>query len=138
MKEPDMYVLILILMHHVGFQLFHPGKIGLGLFFFIFSAIMGFKIQDKLGCSSFGFEGLAYIDVHSCTLLTVPNSMGNLKHLRYLDLSNNYRFKTLPNSMTKPQNLQTLKLSFCYALVELPRDFKKLVSLRHLYNYECS
>jgi Leucine-rich repeat (LRR) protein len=60
------------------------------------------------------------------------SSIGKLKHLRYLDLSENTNMKKLPNSLTSLQNLQTLRLSHCKSLKELPRDFKNLVNLRHL------
>ncbi|KAK9283487.1 hypothetical protein L1049_011733 [Liquidambar formosana] len=67
----------------------------------------------------------------------VLNSVGELKHLRYLDLSKT-DISTLPNSVCELQNLQTLKLNYCKLLTELPRHIKNLVSLRHLENYGCN
>uniref|UniRef100_A0A7N2N6Z4 Disease resistance protein RGA3 n=1 Tax=Quercus lobata TaxID=97700 RepID=A0A7N2N6Z4_QUELO len=60
------------------------------------------------------------------------SSIGRLKHLRYLDISENDHIKILPNSIVLLLNLQTLKLKNCIALRELPRDTKNLVNLRHL------
>jgi len=54
-----------------------------------------------------------------------------LKHLKYLDLSNN-EMETLSNSVTSLVNLQVLKLNGCRKLKELPRDIGKLINLRHL------
>nr|APR63731.1 hypothetical protein [Populus tomentosa] len=55
-----------------------------------------------------------------------------LKHLKYLDLSNNYEIEALSNSVTSLVNLQVLKLNGCSNLKELPRDISKLINLRHL------
>nr|TKS01917.1 putative disease resistance protein RGA4 isoform X2 [Populus alba] len=54
-----------------------------------------------------------------------------IKHLKYLDLSNN-EMDALSNSVTSLVNLQVLKLNGCINLKELPRDISKLISLRHL------
>ncbi|KAJ6745262.1 DISEASE RESISTANCE PROTEIN RP [Salix koriyanagi] len=61
----------------------------------------------------------------------VPPLIEKLKHLKYLDLSNN-KMKALPNSVTNLVNLQVLKLNGCGYLKELPRDINKLINLRHL------
>ena len=61
----------------------------------------------------------------------LPNSIGKIKQLRYLDLSFT-SVKRLPDSMCQLINLQTLKLSCCNNLVGLPRDMRKLINLRHL------
>ncbi|KAJ6329916.1 hypothetical protein OIU76_008690, partial [Salix suchowensis] len=54
-----------------------------------------------------------------------------LKHLKYLDLSNN-KMEELPNSVTNLVNLQVLKLNGCGYLKKLPRGINKLINLRHL------
>ncbi|KAJ6776995.1 LEUCINE RICH REPEAT CONTAINING PROTEIN [Salix koriyanagi] len=59
-----------------------------------------------------------------------------LKHLKYLDLSNNW-MRVLPNSITDLVNLQVLKLNGCKKLMELPRGINKLINLRHLDNDSC-
>ncbi|KAI5586887.1 hypothetical protein BDE02_06G242400 [Populus trichocarpa] len=61
----------------------------------------------------------------------VPPLIENIKHLKYLDLSNN-EMKALPNSVTSLVNLQVLKLNGCDNLKALPRDISKLINLRHL------
>ncbi|PON58874.1 LRR domain containing protein, partial [Parasponia andersonii] len=62
---------------------------------------------------------------------TLLNDLGELGHLRYLNLSHS-SIKNLPSSLTRLQNLQTLILLGCSSLVRLPRNLEKLVNLRHL------
>nr|XP_023875848.1 putative disease resistance protein RGA1 [Quercus suber] len=80
---------------------------------------------------------LRTLDLSKLDLSVVSHSIGELKHLRYLDLSKNKDIEFLPHSITKLLNLQTLKLSGCDSLKELLQGIKKLVNLRHL-NTNCT
>jgi hypothetical protein len=62
---------------------------------------------------------------------TLPNSIGQLIHLRFLDISHS-GIKRLPHSICKLCNLQILNLSNCWVLDAWPRDMHKLINLRHL------
>ncbi|KAG5071069.1 hypothetical protein AAZX31_03G036200 [Glycine max] len=72
---------------------------------------------------------LSFRDFRS--LDSMPDSIGKLIHLRYLNLSRS-SIETLPESVCNLYNLQTLKLCFCIKLTKLPSDMRNLVNLRHL------
>ncbi|GMP41480.1 hypothetical protein CsSME_00011567 [Camellia sinensis var. sinensis] len=61
----------------------------------------------------------------------IPKSIGDLKHLRYLNFSYT-NIKTVPESLGTLYNLQTLMLRHCPELKKLPADMGNLINLRHL------
>ncbi|KAF6146420.1 hypothetical protein GIB67_024069 [Kingdonia uniflora] len=71
------------------------------------------------------------VDLSYVAIETLPNEVGSLIHLRYLDLSKT-KLVELPESVCNLRNLQTLKLTSCEKLRRLPEGLRKLVNLRHL------
>ncbi|XP_074314711.1 disease resistance protein RGA2-like [Silene latifolia] len=71
------------------------------------------------------------------TNVRMPEAIGKLLHLRYLNLSHS-KITKLPDSIVKLHNLQTLNINYCVFLEEWPNEFGKLVNLTHLYRDFCS
>uniref|UniRef100_J3L524 Uncharacterized protein n=1 Tax=Oryza brachyantha TaxID=4533 RepID=J3L524_ORYBR len=71
---------------------------------------------------------LRVLDMHGRGL---KETIGNLKQLRFLDLSST-EIKMLPASIVKLYNMQILKLSDCNSLREVPQGITRLINLRHL------
>ncbi|XVE68845.1 hypothetical protein DITRI_Ditri09bG0102400 [Diplodiscus trichospermus] len=61
----------------------------------------------------------------------LPEEIGNLKHLRYLNLSET-SIKCLPKSLSTLFYLQTLILVRCFCLIELPTDMRRLINMHYL------
>ncbi|KAL2921065.1 Disease resistance protein RGA2 [Bienertia sinuspersici] len=80
---------------------------------------------------------LRALDLVITGLSSLPDSIGELLHLRYLNLKLGKNLEVLPESITKLYNLQTLKLGWCSSLRELPKDFPRLVNLRKLEISNC-
>ena len=78
------------------------------------------------------FNHMRVLDLTNSSFEVLPNSICSLKHLRYLNLSNNDKIKKLPNSISKLHLLQILLLDGCVSLEELPRGIGKMMSLQHL------
>ncbi|KAL5077272.1 hypothetical protein RYX36_016256 [Vicia faba] len=65
------------------------------------------------------------------SITEVPNSIGNLLYLQYLNLSHT-NIERLPSETCGLYNLQFLLLGGCKRLTELPENMGELVNLRHL------
>ncbi|XP_050141348.1 putative disease resistance protein RGA3 isoform X7 [Malus sylvestris] len=67
----------------------------------------------------------------------LPEEIGQLIHLKHIDLSDNGNLKKLPDAICELYNLCTLRLFGCRSLAELPDNMRKLISLKHLYIEGC-
>ncbi|XP_074291075.1 putative disease resistance protein RGA1 [Silene latifolia] len=80
---------------------------------------------------------LRSLDLSDLRAEIIPESIGELFHLRYLNLSGSTMLNALPASITKLVNLQTLDLSNCSSLQKLPKDLSKLLDLSTLNLTNC-
>uniref|UniRef100_A0ACD5XUF3 Uncharacterized protein n=1 Tax=Avena sativa TaxID=4498 RepID=A0ACD5XUF3_AVESA len=64
----------------------------------------------------------------------LPASIGNLKHLRYLQISRDCPFKSLPLELYRLYNLQILCVQEC-KIESLPTDFNKLICLQRFASH---
>ncbi|KAL7188012.1 hypothetical protein ACSBR1_037952 [Camellia fascicularis] len=92
--------------------------------------------DDTFLCDFRKFGSLRAFDAGGRRMAELPSSIGNSKHLRYLNLSSAH-FKQLPDSICNLSNLQTLILDYCEKLERLPQNMMYLRSLRHLYLKRC-
>ncbi|QHO51884.1 Putative disease resistance RPP13-like protein [Arachis hypogaea] len=96
-----------------------------------------FSCSDNIDCvTCILISKLKYLRVLSFLWFTkldvLPDSIGELTYLRYLNLSRT-SIKILPDSLCDLYNLQPLKLDDCSSLTMLPNSMHKLVNLQHLY-----
>ncbi|XP_016647522.1 PREDICTED: putative disease resistance protein RGA3 [Prunus mume] len=63
----------------------------------------------------------------------LPKEIGELIHLRHIDLSYNNYLEKLPDTICGLYNLSTLRLVRCSKLKKLPENMGNLINLKHLY-----
>ncbi|XP_050159703.1 putative disease resistance protein RGA4 isoform X1 [Malus sylvestris] len=80
---------------------------------------------------------LRTLNLSESGLSEIPKEIGELIHLRHIDLSWNRCLKILPDSICELYNLYTLHLCHCSFLQKLPDNMGKLISLKHLYVDGC-
>ncbi|KAM3372998.1 hypothetical protein ACQJBY_019765 [Aegilops geniculata] len=76
-------------------------------------------------------KGLRVLELTGSSVLKLPNSIWQLKHLGYLKISEFSGLVTLPESLGDLINLIHIDLSGCSRLLNLPESFGKLIRLVH-------
>ncbi|OWM80086.1 hypothetical protein CDL15_Pgr010064 [Punica granatum] len=83
------------------------------------------------------FRSLRALRIRGAGIKEISPSIGKLKHLRSLDLSENHELRYLPDSIRELCNLESLNLTKCRGLKGLPSGITELVNLRHLMIEGC-
>ncbi|KAK3037257.1 hypothetical protein RJ639_029669 [Escallonia herrerae] len=81
----------------------------------------------RLDMTLTNFRCLRVLVLVNSAVEDLPDSIGTLKHLKYLDISKT-SIKKLPDTFNKLYHLQTLRVKY---LIELPKRFGNLINLRH-------
>ncbi|TQD86963.1 hypothetical protein C1H46_027477 [Malus baccata] len=95
-----------------------------------------FTIVDSTLISQ--LKHLRTLNLSGNSIEELPEEIGELVHLRFIDLSENYGLKKLPKAGCNLYNLQTLRLTRCWNLESLPQSMGKLINLKHLYVGGCT
>ncbi|XP_009388340.2 putative disease resistance protein RGA1 [Musa acuminata AAA Group] len=91
----------------------------------------GFGVKSPLFIQFEKFKNIRVLILKNCRLRELPETIGGLIHLRYLDISYNRYIRRLPESLCGLYNLRVLNLLKC-KLQNLPHGMSKLISLMHI------
>ncbi|XP_009388375.3 putative disease resistance protein RGA1 [Musa acuminata AAA Group] len=90
-----------------------------------------FRVKSPLFIQFEKLKNIRVLLLKNCGLRELPETIGDLIHLRYLDISYNRQIWRLPESLCGLYNLRVLDLSEC-KLQSLPHGMSKLINLMHL------
>ncbi|XP_038973877.1 disease resistance protein RGA2-like [Phoenix dactylifera] len=96
----------------------------------VFGDLYDANFDSMLDCLFTVSTKIRVLKLRNCGIKELPESIGNLKHLRYLDISIN-NIQRLPESLCNLYNLQVLNIFYC-PIGNFPTRMTNLVKLRHL------
>ncbi|CAL9174083.1 unnamed protein product, partial [Musa hybrid cultivar] len=91
----------------------------------------GFGVDSPLFVQFEKLKNIRVLLLKNCGLRVLPETIGDLIHLRYLDISRNFYLESLPESLCDLYNLRVLDLQGC-ELQSFPHGMSKLINLMHL------
>ncbi|KAJ9559297.1 hypothetical protein OSB04_013911 [Centaurea solstitialis] len=96
-----------------------------------FIGVGGTKLPESIG----KLKNLRYLNLSGSTIHFLPESIIYLQNLEVLILDSCMDLCWLPNGMRYLKNLHCLDISNCYSLLCMPVGIQELVSLRRLSNF---
>ncbi|PON74207.1 NB-ARC domain, LRR domain containing protein [Parasponia andersonii] len=90
------------------------------------------QMEHLLGALIHAEGCLRVLSVSGSNITKLPDSIGDLKYLKYLDLSH-ADIEEIPSTVCNLYNLQTLLLENCSNLTQLPMNIGNLINLRRLH-----
>ncbi|KAG0607697.1 hypothetical protein M758_8G048300 [Ceratodon purpureus] len=86
-----------------------------------------------------GCPNLLNLDLTNCTsIITLPDSIGQLSRLQLLDLDGCRNLQKLPSTIGQLSHLEKLRIQECENLESLPDSIPSLPRLQHLLMYTCT
>ncbi|PON74204.1 NB-ARC domain, LRR domain containing protein, partial [Parasponia andersonii] len=90
------------------------------------------QMEHLLGALIHAGGCLRVLSLYGSNITKLPDSIGDLKYLKYLDLSH-ADIEEIPSTVCNLYNLQTLLLENCFNLTQLPMNIGNLINLRRLH-----
>jgi Leucine-rich repeat (LRR) protein len=99
--------------------------------------LLGANRMYHLDSSLNSFPKLRILDLRNGGFRSLPEEIGELEDLVYLNLSKCYDLKTIPHTVRNLQKLKCLMIGYCFELKYLPSGVVGLTSLQNLEAKHC-
>jgi Leucine-rich repeat (LRR) protein len=99
--------------------------------------LLGANPMYDLDSSLNSFPKLKILDLRRGEFRSLPNEIGDLENLVYLNLFNCFNLQTIPDTVRNLHKLKCLMIGYCFELKYLPSGVVGLTSLQNLEAKHC-